>query len=100
LKPDGTPVPASETPGFDNYTASTLDMHEIMKERARELCFEFQRWFDLARTGYFETFLQDRNSDNKTSVSFDPKKNYLFPIPQNELNMSTNPAGFYQNPNY
>jgi hypothetical protein len=100
LRPDGSPLPASETPGFDDYTATTLDMNEIMKERARELCFEFQRWFDLARTGSFETFLADRNTDSKTSVSFDPNKNYLFPIPQTEREMSTNPEGFYQNPGY
>jgi hypothetical protein len=100
LKSDGKPVPASETPGFDDYTAATLNMNEIVKERARELCFEFQRWFDLARTGTFETFLVDRNIDSKTSVSFDPKKNYLFPIPQSEIDRSTNPEGFYQNPGY
>lgn len=101
----GKPIPASATPGFNDYKASDITIDEILMERARELCFEFQRWYDLARTGKFETFLEKTRSpsDTKivnTSTSFNPAKHYLFPIPQSELDLSTNKENFKQNPNY
>jgi hypothetical protein len=105
LDANGVPVTEANTPGFNNYTAADITIDEILKERARELCFEFQRWFDLARTGKFETFLSLNRDPNdtkivNTSTSFDPAKHYLFPIPQSEIDLSTNKANFRQNPNY
>jgi starch-binding outer membrane protein, SusD/RagB family len=105
LKPDGTPVTEAETPGFKNYTAADITIDEILMERARELCFEFHRWFDLARTGKFEHFLQlTRPADDpnivNTATSFTPETHYLFPIPQSEIDLSTNKEQFRQNPNY
>lgn len=105
LSESGLPVPESETPGFSNYTTADIDMEEIMMERARELCFEFQRWFDLARTGMFEYFLDKTRSASFTAIvntatNFDPAKHYLFPIPQSQIDLSTNKEGFTQNPNY
>ncbi|KAA2238970.1 RagB/SusD family nutrient uptake outer membrane protein [Chitinophaga agrisoli] len=101
----GQPVTAAQTPGFNDYTAADITIDEILMERARELCFEFQRWFDLARTGKFETFLKKTRdpADTKivnTGTSFDPAKHYLFPIPQSEIDLSTNKENFKQNPNY
>jgi hypothetical protein len=99
LKPDGiTPVPPSETPGMDNY--STFTLHDILLERSRELCFEWWRWFDLARTGSLETFLAERNAATPTQTNFNPDRHYVFPIPLTEIQQSTNPEGLYQNPNY
>lgn len=105
LDASGNPVPESATPTFKNYTAADINIDEILMERARELCFEFQRWFDLARTGKFEFFLEKTRSASfttivNTSTSFDANKHYLFPIPQSELDLSTNKANFKQNPNY
>jgi starch-binding outer membrane protein, SusD/RagB family len=105
LTPSGQPVDPSTTPTFKNYTAADITIDEILMERARELCFEFQRWFDLARTGKFEFFLEKTRSASftttpNTSTSFDPGKHYLFPIPQSELDLSTNKEHFKQNPNY
>lgn len=105
LAANGTPVPESATPAFKNYTAADINIDEILMERARELCFEFQRWFDLARTGKFEYFLEKTRSASfttivNTSTSFDPSKHYLFPIPQAEIDLSTNKENFKQNPNY
>ena len=71
-----------------------------MKERSRELCFEFWRRHDLARTGMFEHFLKARNEANNIKTNFDPKKNYLLPVPQYEIDNSENKAGMYQNPGY
>jgi hypothetical protein len=105
LDADGQPVTAAATPGFKDFTAADITIDEILMERARELCFEFQRWFDLARTGKFEYFLQKTRdpADTKivnTGTSFDPAKHYLFPVPQSEIDLSTNKANFKQNPNY
>lgn len=105
LDAGGNPIPESATPTFKNYVASDININEILMERARELCFEFQRWFDLARTGKFEYFLELTRSASfttivNTSTSFNASKHYLFPIPQSELDLSTNKAEFKQNPNY
>jgi hypothetical protein len=105
LDATGKPIPPASTPTFNNYVASDITIDEILNERGRELCFEFQRWFDLARTGKFETVLAKTRSTTdpkivNTGTSFDPNKHYLFPIPQNELDLSTNKANFKQNPNY
>jgi len=105
LTAGGLPVSEASTPGFKNYIAGDITINEILMERARELCFEFQRWFDLARTGKFEFFLEKTRSASfttivNTSTSFDPAKNYLFPIPQSEIDLSTNKEHFKQNPNY
>ncbi len=105
LAANGSPIPESSTPGFLNYKAADITIDEILMERARELCFEFQRWFDLARTGKFEFFLEKTRPANdanivNTATSFDPARHYLFPIPQSELDLSTNKENFKQNPNY
>lgn len=101
----GVPVQPSATPGFNNYTAADINIDELLMERGRELCFEFQRWFDLARTGKFETFLEKTRPVTNTSIvntstSFNPDRHYLFPIPQSEIDLSTNKENFKQNPNY
>ncbi len=105
LTPAGAPVTEASTPTFKNYTAADITIDEILMERARELCFEFQRWFDLARTGKFEFFLEKTRSASfttivNTSTNFNAGKHYLFPIPQSELDLSTNKENFKQNPNY
>ena len=75
-------------------------LEDILMERARELCFERWRWYDLARTGMFEQFLEDRNEYATTKTSFDGKKHYVFPIPLSEIQISENKEGMYQNPYY
>lgn len=99
LDSSGNPVPAESTPGFSDYAAD-YTLYDILMERARELCFERWRWYDLARTGMFEEFLRDRNGFTETKTSFDAKKHYLFPIPLSEIQISENKEGMYQNPNY
>ncbi|MEB3375705.1 RagB/SusD family nutrient uptake outer membrane protein [Bacteroides sp. CR5/BHMF/2] len=94
----GVAVTENDTPGFGNYDTYTLE--DVLLERARELCFERWRWYDLARTGMLEHFLENRNGFSTTKTSFDSDKNYLFPIPLSEIQISTNKDGMYQNPNY
>lgn len=104
LKADNvTPLTEAETPGFNDYTAETLTFDQLMKERSRELCFEFWRRHDLIRTGTVEAYTAIRNLDTNTNsikIYFDPEKNYLLPVPQYEIDNSRNKAGMYQNPNY
>ena len=94
----GVAVTEDDTPGFGNYDTYTLE--DVLLERARELCFERWRWYDLARTGMLEHFLENRNGFSTTKTSFDSDKNYLFPVPLSEIQISTNKDGMYQNPNY
>jgi hypothetical protein len=61
----------------------------IEKERQHEFAFEGQRWFDLTRTDRAIWVLPNITSKNQ----------YLFPIPQSELQTNTNP-GMVQNPGY
>lgn len=55
----------------------------VLQERRLELCFEGNRWFDLARTGRLIDAVKTENSfgRNPTVQAF----NTLFPIPQREI---------------
>lgn len=82
-----------------DYTPSTLTYDELKKERARELCFEFHRWNDLVRWGDLESAVNNRLHAEDAEITksvVDPKKHYLFPIPQNEIDVSH----IEQNPHY
>jgi hypothetical protein len=78
---------------LESTTPSLLAL--IANERAKELCFEGHRLFDLTRTK------QDmvRSSDTNAGVSTVTYPDYRFalPIPQTELNANTN---IIQNPGY
>ena len=82
-----------------DYTPSTLTYDELKKERARELCFEFHRWNDLVRWGDLEAAVNNRLHAEDAEITksvVDPKKHYLFPIPQDEIDVSH----IEQNPYY
>lgn len=99
LDVNGVKIPASATPSFPDYTTTTLTFAQLFIERARELCFEKIRWFDLARTGQLKAIIEARYAT--TSVAkVDESKHYLYPIPSTELDKTTNSTGFYQNPGY
>lgn len=98
LDEQGQPLTEEQTPGFADYTE--YGMEELLVERARELCFEHWRWYDLARTGMFEHFLGERNGFDRTKTYFDPDKHYLFPVPLSEIQIAGDKEGMYQNPNY
>lgn len=82
-------------------TAKNINL--ILDERARELCGEQQRWFDLKRTGKLVERVQAYNGSAKANIkSF----HVLRPIPQPQMDAVTNrtdsedPKGFWQNPGY
>jgi hypothetical protein len=73
----------------------TLDF--ILDERARELCGEQLRWFDLKRTNKLISRINLMNPD---AAAFVQPYNLLRPIPQSQLDAVTNKDVFTQNPGY
>ncbi len=65
----------------------------ILEERARELGWEGQRWFDLVRTGQLKRLVETAKPG--TSVE---EKHRLFPIPSSEFILNPNIGN--QNPGY
>lgn len=77
-------------------------LDESITERSRELCYEGQRWFDLARTGRLinavkTTVLSTGTFTGSANIS---AKHYLFPIPQNEIDNNSKIENSDQNPGY
>lgn len=83
--------------GLDQATAREA----IWKERRVELAFEFKRLFDLNRTGRFKEFTEYQdiifNQEKLVTNPITGKQEYLYPIPQDELD---NNANMTQNPGY
>src|SRR5690606_33657212 len=63
----------------------------VIQERNFELCFEFDRWFDLVRKRILEEESRETVKQNFSEAD------YLFPIPENDLRL--NPL-LTQNPGY
>ena len=102
--------------GKDNSISGTVTIETILKERALELCGEYQRWFDLKRTHALISHVKAYNAQASANIA---AKHYYRPIPLNELEAVTNRTdaavsqdangvlqyttaqeGFWQNPGY
>lgn len=72
----------------------------IWKERRIELCYEFDRFFDLVRQGRAAKVLRTFGAGrvNKRGYYFIEGVNEIFPIPQNEIDLSNGVVE--QNPGY
>jgi hypothetical protein len=77
-------------------TQSQVTLDFILDERARELCGEYMRWFDLKRTQKLQSRIAAYNPD---ITNFNPNY-YLRPVPLVEIQGLTNGAQFGQNPGY
>ena len=73
--------------GKDNSLKGTVDIETILKERAIELCGEYQRWFDLKRTHTLLDHVKKYNAQASGNINV---KHYYRPIPLNELESVTN----------
>jgi len=85
--------------GVPDLTSTDLGNQEqfraaVLKERWLEFPFEGQRWYDLIRTGTAEEqILQNQGVTMQLHQ-------YLYPIPQSEIEKMNNPEIFPQNPGY
>ena len=79
--------------------ASQMTIEWILEERARELCGEWLRWFDLKRTHKLVEYVRQHNPawDGNDVVD---EHNYLWPIPNTFLDKLQNAEEFGQNPGY
>lgn len=68
-------------------TAANINIDLILDERARELLGEYDRWFDLKRTGKLIERVMKYNPWAKKSNSI-KDHHYLRPIPQSEIDLS------------
>ena len=88
-------IPGHETNMQITPAQVTLDF--ILDERARELCGEQLRWFDLKRTHKLVDRIKSMNPD---AAAFVQPYHELRPIPQSQLDAVTNKEEFKQNGGY
>lgn len=82
----------------EQVSASDISLQFLLDERARELCGEYTRWYDLKRTGKLtKAYLTDKNPD--VGQYFVDGTHELRPIPQGQIDAISNPEG-YQNYGY
>lgn len=84
------------------HVPSTVDLEWILDERGRELIGEYQRWFDLARTGLWHRIPDDNwEASPAHGGFFNEAKHHLRPIPQTQIdNTAGGVSAFPQNPGY
>ena len=87
--------------GATLYTATALPdqtsfRQAVWQERRLELPLELHRWFDLCRTN---TAAAAFAASGLAPVNFQPF-NYLYPIPEPEIEIMNNTSLFPQNPGY
>lgn len=75
----------------------SMTIDYILKERARELCGEQWRWYDLKRTGRLTQEYLGEPGKNPYITTFDNTKHTVRPIPEEFLNTIANPDEFGTN---
>lgn len=76
--------------------ADCMTMEYLLKERARELCGEQWRWYDLKRMGFLTSEYLTQKGMNPY-ISFEYPKNLVRPIPQEFLDQIANADEFGTN---
>lgn len=98
----------ASTPGHEqdmiDATPATIDIDYILDERARELCGEQHRWFDLKRTGKWEERAGTFSVDGVETFTRNIQSHYILrPIPQGQIDLMGNNEAekqAFQNPGY
>lgn len=88
---------------FNDYSIATFDLDALKRERQLELMFEGHRKFDLLRWGtLIEAYegVYTSSSTNQNGMGVINDWNILLPIPLSQIEVSTNPSGFFQNYGY
>lgn len=76
-----------------------VTVRTILDERARELCGEYVRFYDLKRTRKLnKSYLMETNPD--VGQYFNDNQHEVRPIPTGFLNTLQDGGTYYQNPNY
>jgi starch-binding outer membrane protein, SusD/RagB family len=88
-------TPVDQTAAMQ-VSAADMNLDFILDERARELCGEFTRWFDLKRTQKLASRIAAYNPD---ITNFNPNY-YLRPVPLSEVQALSNASAFGQNPGF
>ncbi len=88
-----------------DVTAGNMTIEWILEERARELCGEWLRWFDLKRTHKLVEYIKQHNPAWEPPTGLIKgdcvnDHNYLWPIPNTFLDKLENGEEFGQNPGY
>ena len=78
-------------------TEDELTIDFLLEERARELCGEQLRWFDLKRNNKLVEYVRAYNMDAKDNIQ---EYHMVRPIPQSQLDAVSNKDEFQQNPGY
>jgi hypothetical protein len=68
----------------------------VLRERRLELPLELHRWFDLVRTA---TAIDALKTSALTPIAIEPYQ-YLYPVPQGQIETMNNQALYPQNPGY
>lgn len=87
--------------GATSITSTNATIDYILDERAREFAGEYNRWYDLKRTGKLVQLVTTYNPDVPTDANMkgnDGKYKILRPIPQDAIGLNT--ATITQNPGY
>jgi starch-binding outer membrane protein, SusD/RagB family len=87
--------------GAANITEASATIDYILDERAREFAGEYNRWYDLKRTGKLVQYVSTYNPDVPSESNMkgnDGKYKILRPIPQDAIGL--NSATVTQNPGY
>ncbi len=82
-----------------NVLSGAATIETVLNERARELCGEYVRFYDLKRTGKLNnTYLTSTNPD--VGQYFMDGKHEVRPFPKSFLENLEEGGGYYQNPGY
>lgn len=88
-------VKVTNFPADVNVGISREDFIKVVREERRfELSFEFKRWYDIKRWGILDKAFVGIDALEPHTINLN--RDYLFPIPQKEIDAT----GFPQNPGY